>query len=289
MVSRWPLFNAGQQICNRNHTTGSRECQDRLKKARDLRGKANGDNNGGGRGSRRRSRDDRGKKPRWFSSEEETSRSRSRSRASRSRSRSRSRSFPPLPPLAIKGAGQLQQQQQKKKTKKEPTRKSGGVKVSWGAENPWFAPHSGGVANEKNNTNSHREQPRQEDAEKIALRRELELSRAKQKELERQIAELTKAVRDLRSNSPAQPQTVQTRAPWQAGNEDFATFKAEIQQMMQQMMQQQQQQMQQVQLQVTELRSSIRKQKFTENIREKAYHRPALASLADTSANNTEA
>lgn len=84
--------------------------------------------------------------------------------------------------------------------------------MSWGAENPWFAPHSGGVANEKNNTNSNREQPRQEDAEKIALRRELELSRARQKDLERQIAELTKAVRDLRSNSPPQPQTVQTQA-----------------------------------------------------------------------------
>nr|XP_050027950.1 ras guanine nucleotide exchange factor B-like [Dermacentor andersoni] len=92
-----------------------------------------------------------------------------------------------------------------------------------------------------------------------------------------------------RKSGGVKPQTVQTQAPWQAGNEDFATFKAEIQQMMQQMMQQQQQQMQQVQLQVTELRSSIRKQKFTENIREKAYHRPALASLADTSANNTEA
>ncbi|XP_072145253.1 uncharacterized protein [Dermacentor andersoni] len=117
-------------ICGGNHATGSRECQDRLKKARDVRGKANGGNNGGGRESRRRSRDDRGKKPRWFSSEGETSRSRSRSRASRSRSRSRSRSFPPLPPLAIKGGSQLQQQQQRKKTKKEPTRKSGGVKTA---------------------------------------------------------------------------------------------------------------------------------------------------------------
>lgn len=123
-----------------SHVTGSKECQDKLKKARELCNNHGGSRGGGGGGhdSRHRSQDDRSKKLRWFSSEGKTSRSRSRSRASRSRSRSRSRSFLPLVPLV----GQ-QQQQQKQNT---PTRKTG-VKVSWGAGNPWFAPHSGEEVN----------------------------------------------------------------------------------------------------------------------------------------------
>lgn len=245
-------------ICGEAHRTGSKECPERLKKARP---KPSGERGRSGQRGRPRKR--------WFSSEGETS-----------RSRSRSNSFPPLSPAGSQ-EGNKQEKQKKKLSQK------GGSKVSWAST---IDPHSVENSNTNNTNNKNIPVKEAKDASSDALRRELELARLKQNELERKVEELTKTLKaqqrelEITRAFPKQPQA--------SNNGELETrMQQMMQQMMQDMMRQIQSQMQQMQAQfqgqISEIKSAFRKQRHNENIRERAYNRPALTAFAVEQGNST--
>ncbi|XP_065302789.1 uncharacterized protein [Dermacentor albipictus] len=127
-------------VCGGDHATGSRDCKERLKQFKELRGPAYG-----GRQSRQKSRSGQQQqqqqqqqhRKRWLSSEGDHSQSRNQSQErrgssrsrSRNRSRSRSRTNAPQSSQGIKG-GKQQPQQQRHQKKQKPNNNTNNGKDS---------------------------------------------------------------------------------------------------------------------------------------------------------------